>query len=772
MFDRLAAETGNAIQWHKVGSLRLASSPDRWSEIRRSMTQAKSFGVECDSALGRRGEGAVPVHHHRRRRRRGLHRRRRLCRSLRADPGLREGGARRRRHDRGRRHRHRHRHRRPPRDGGRHRPRHHRLRHPRQLRRPLGQARRRDGGRRDRRGRRRAPVFPHREDADAAREPHHAPRSRQQFLPQARHRQLRHRRLGGRHAAAAGAACRRSISAASCSTPTTTGWRCSRGLAAERLPVLNETGIQTVINGPIPVSADGEPIMGRAPELDNFYLACGFTAGIAASGGAGEALANWIVEGDPGMDLWQFDVRRFGAVQAQGRYLEERAIEAYGAYYKIHWPNEEQHSARPLRRSPLYDRLNAAGAVNGQKFGWERPNWFAAPGEDAHDRPSFEGKPNWFDAVAREVDAIRNRVALIDQTSFAKFEIAGDGRARRARPHRRQQDPETPGRRRLHPALQRQGRHRGRRHDRPLRARTASSSSPARASASATAPGSGRNCPTACTMRDVTGAFATINICGPRARDVLQAVTDSDVSNAALPVPRRARDRDRLHAARSPSASAMSASSATSSMSGRSSRSTSTTRSGKPAQQHGIANAGYRAIESCRLEKGYLYWSGDITPDTNPYEAGLGFAVRPRQARLHRQGGARRDQGRRARAEARRPSPSTASCRSTAASRSCSTATVVGSVTSAGFGHHLGKTIGFGYVPASARRPQGLRDRGLRQVLPGDQGPARLYDAKKERLKGMSPGRHRRYRRGPRRAARHPAVCRLARRRRSPGSAA
>ncbi len=142
-----------------------------------------------------------------------------------------------------------------------------------------------------------------------------------------------------------------------------------------------------------------------APELDNFYLACGFTAGIAASGGAGEALANWIVEGDPGMDLWQFDVRRFGAVQAQGRYLEERAIEAYGAYYQIHWPNEEQHSARPLRRSPLFERLNAAGAVNGQKFGWERPNWFALPGELAADVPSFEGKPSWFDAVKREADA-------------------------------------------------------------------------------------------------------------------------------------------------------------------------------------------------------------------------------------------------------------------------------------------------------------------------------------------------------------------------------
>ena len=95
--------------------------------------------------------------------------------------------------------------------------------------------------------------------------------------------------------------------------------------AAERLPVLNEIGIQTLINGPIPVSADGEPVMGLAPELENFFVACGFTAGIAASGGAGEAMAHWIVDGDPGMDLWPFDVRRFSKHQANRRYLAARS---------------------------------------------------------------------------------------------------------------------------------------------------------------------------------------------------------------------------------------------------------------------------------------------------------------------------------------------------------------------------------------------------------------------------------------------------------------
>src|SRR5690606_23871470 len=115
---------------------------------------------------------------------------------------------------------------------------------------------------------------------------------------------------------------------------------------SERLPVLNDVGIKTVINGPIPVSADGEPIMGCAPGFDNFFVACGFTAGIAASGGAGEAMANWIIHGDPGLDLWPFDVRRFGPLHARAAWLEERAVEAYAGYYKLHWPGEESQAGR------------------------------------------------------------------------------------------------------------------------------------------------------------------------------------------------------------------------------------------------------------------------------------------------------------------------------------------------------------------------------------------------------------------------------------------
>ena len=141
------------------------------------------------------------------------------------------------------------------------------------------------------------------------------------------------------------------------------------GPAAERLPILNELGIRTLINGPIPVSPDGEPIMGPVPGIENFFVACGFTAGIAASGGAGQALARWVVEGDPGMDLWSFDVRRFGAHHNSRRFLTERCVEAYGSYYALHFPHSEPETGRGGRRSPLHRVLSEQRAVFGSRFG-------------------------------------------------------------------------------------------------------------------------------------------------------------------------------------------------------------------------------------------------------------------------------------------------------------------------------------------------------------------------------------------------------------------
>ncbi len=241
--------------------------------------------------------------------------------------------------------------------------------------------------------------------------------------------------------------------------------------AAERLPVLNEVGIQTWINGAIPVSADGEPILGLAPELDNFYVACGFTAGIAASGGAGLAMAHWILDGDPGMDLWPFDVRRFAREQSNRRYLALRSSEAYGSYYSIHWPGEEMESARGARLSPLYRTLLERGAVYGSKAGWERPLWFDTGAVPASETPSFEEKPGWFEAVGLEHRAVRERVALIDQTSFSKFEIEGPGALAALERIAANRIDRPVGSLHLYPALQRGRRHRGRPHHHAARGR-------------------------------------------------------------------------------------------------------------------------------------------------------------------------------------------------------------------------------------------------------------------------------------------------------------
>ncbi|HRX37390.1 MAG TPA: FAD-dependent oxidoreductase [Aestuariivirga sp.] len=503
--------------------------------------------------------------------------------------------------------------------------------------------------------------------------------------------------------------------------------------AATRLPVLNEIGIQTIINGPIPVSADGEPIMGKAPGFENLYVSCGFTAGIAASGGAGLAMSNLILHGDAGMDLWPFDVRRFSAVQAQARYLEERAIEAYAAYYKIHWPAEEAHAARGLRRSPLHDRLIRAGAVMGSKMGWERPNWFAPEGVEPRDVPSFEGKPNWFGQVAEEHKAIRERAVVIDQTSFAKFEISGTGAEAAMQRIAANDLGGAPGKAVYTQLCNARG---GIEadvtviHDAPDHFYLVTGSGFGVRDSGWVA----KHLPPGIVIREVTNSFAVINLCGPKSRAILQAVTDDDVSNAAFPflaareigigcatalavrigyvgelgyelyIPQEmaAHVYDTLWAA------------------------------GEPL---GIANAGYRAIDGCRMEKGYLYWSGDISPDYNPYEAGLGFCVALDKGDFI---------GREALTKIKTDGVSRKLCSFTVdgfapfhgGEAILLNGVVVGSTSSVGFGHTLGKTIALGYLAVDVAGESDFEIEAFGQAHRATRGPRCLYDAKMERLRG------------------------------------
>ncbi|MGI9482142.1 MAG: GcvT family protein [Hyphomicrobiales bacterium] len=504
--------------------------------------------------------------------------------------------------------------------------------------------------------------------------------------------------------------------------------------ASDRLPVLNETGIQTVINGPIPVSADGEPIMGLAPELDNFYLACGFTAGIAASGGAGEAMAAWIMEGDPGMDLWPFDARRFGKTHANTRFLEERSVEAYSSYYKIHWPGDEADAARGVRRSPLYDTLRAAGAVYGSKAGWERPNWFAPKGVKPKDEPSFEEKPNWFEHVGEEVRAIRARVALVDQTFFSKFEITGPGALDALQYIAANDISGGPGRCVYTQLCNERGgieadltiMHMD---DERFYVVTGSGFSVRDGHWIAThLPRDG-----SVAMRDVTSGYAVINLCGPKAREVLQAVTGEDVSNEALPflsckeielgngyalaarigyvgelgwelhipVEHAAYIYDLLWQA---------------------------------GAAHGISNAGYRAIDSCRLEKGYAYWSAEIGPDYSPFEAGLGFCLA-----LEKGGFLGREALEKIASKPLARKLCTFSVDGFAPFHGGEAILhkghVIGLTTSAGYGHHLNCSIAFGYLPAEIAEEDEFEIEAFGKSYPAKRGPRSLYDAQMKRLK-------------------------------------
>jgi len=505
-------------------------------------------------------------------------------------------------------------------------------------------------------------------------------------------------------------------------------------LATERLPIFAELGVRSLINGPIPVSADGEPILGLAPELDNFYLACGFTAGIAGSGGAGRAVANWIVEGDPGMDLWSFDARRFGPQHATRAVLSARAVESYGRYYLIHYPAEEREAARGLRRSPLYEALKAKNAVFGARFGWERPNWFAPAGSEPRDRPSF-GRPNWFEQVGREHRAVRERVALIDQSSFSKFEIKGPGALAALQSIAASDLDRPPGTTIYTQLLNAKG---------GIEADVTLSRIGEQAFYLVTGSAFGvrdratveKHLPRdgSVSLTDVTNRYAVINLCGPRARAVLALVAEEDVANAAFPFSHCRRltlGGAQVRAVRIGYVGEL----------GWELHIPVDYAAGvyellwRAGEAEGIADVGYRAIDTLRMEKGYLYWSSDITPDYTPFEAGLGARLSFRKGDYL---------GRAALEKQKREGVKRRLCSFTLEAQVAFAGSeaihhggrVVGTTSSANYGHTVGKVIAFGYLPAELAGERDFEIEAYGERYPARRVDGPLYDPRNERLKG------------------------------------
>jgi glycine cleavage system T protein len=473
--------------------------------------------------------------------------------------------------------------------------------------------------------------------------------------------------------------------------------------AVERVPAMESAEVRKLYNGPEAFTPDGEFILGESA-VPGFWVAAGFCAhGLAGAGGMGWQVAEWIVNGEPSLDLWHMDSRRFGRQYTSRAYALARATEVYSTYYDIKYPNHERTAGRPLRLSPAYGRLAELGASFGEKSGWERANWFepnAALGDEGLRPRGWAGR-NWSPAIHAEAMATRERAGLFDETSFAKIEVSGPGSAA---------------------FLQRLC---GNDVDRPVGSVTYTQMLNRRAGiecdftvtrlaerrfriVTGTAFGNHdigwirRHLPDdgSVDVADVTSAYACLGLWGPRARDILQPLTTADISNAGLPYMRAAE----IAVGHIPCLAV---------------RVTYVGELGwelycpseygsalwdaiwESGSGHGMLAAGYRAIDALRVEKGYRVWGADITPEDTPDEAGLGFAVKPEKGVDFI--------GRDALLRARESAPGRRlACLALADPQAVTLGSepvrlggdVVGRVTSGGYGFAVERSLAYAYLPA------------------------------------------------------------------------
>ncbi|HXG27103.1 MAG TPA: FAD-dependent oxidoreductase [Candidatus Binatia bacterium] len=397
--------------------------------------------------------------------------------------------------------------------------------------------------------------------------------------------------------------------------------------AAKRIPVFGQVGIQLFFNGPESFTPDDRYVLGEAPGVRGYFVAAGFNSvGFASGGGAGRAVADWIVDGHAPMDLWEVDIRRFMPFQRNRRYLYERTTETLGLLYEMHWPFRQMTTSRGIRRSPLHDRLAALGACFGEVAGWERANWYAPPGVEPRYEYSY-GRQNWFPYAAEEHRAVRENVGLFDLTSFGKILVQGRDAARELNRVCAADIAVEPGRLVYTQWLNERG---GIESD-----VTVSRLDETRFMVITTGASAIRDLdhlartidPDAhVTVTDVTSAEAVISVMGPRSRELLSSVSDSDLSNAAFPFG-TVREIDLgmafVRAARVtyvgelgwelyvPTEFAVHVHETL-------------VRAGEAL---GLRHAGYHALDSLRIEKAYRHWGHDITDEDSPLQAGLGFTV-------------------------------------------------------------------------------------------------------------------------------------------------
>jgi 4-methylaminobutanoate oxidase (formaldehyde-forming) len=398
--------------------------------------------------------------------------------------------------------------------------------------------------------------------------------------------------------------------------------------AMRRLPALEKVGIRKFFNGPESFTPDVRYMLGEAPELERLFVAAGFNSiGIQSAGGAGKALAEWIVEGHPPMDLWDIDIRRLQPFQANRAYLSARVTESLGLLYAMHWPYRQYETARNLRLSPLHQRLADQGACFGEVAGWERANWFAPKGEAPAYRYSY-GRQNWFEHSAAEHRAVREKVAMFDMTSFGKFLVQGRDAESVLQRISANDVAVAPGRVVYTQWLNARG---GIEAD--LTITRISEIAFLVVTAGATARRDfawlNRHIPEEahCFATDISSGLVVLSLMGPHARALLSAISPDDFSNSGFPF----------------------ATSREIEISGALVRATRITYVGELGWElyiptefalgafdailaagapFGLKLAGLHAMDSLRIEKAYRHWGHDISDEDSPIEAGLMFAVK------------------------------------------------------------------------------------------------------------------------------------------------
>jgi glycine cleavage system aminomethyltransferase T/glycine/D-amino acid oxidase-like deaminating enzyme len=478
--------------------------------------------------------------------------------------------------------------------------------------------------------------------------------------------------------------------------------------SGRRVPAMEDVKVTRMINGPEGFTPDNEFCLGET-EVGGLFVAAGFCAhGLAGAGGVGRVMAEWISQGEPSLDLWHMDIRRFGAQYRSPSYTVKRIRETYETYYDIRYPNHERQAGRPLRVSPANAWHRDHGAAFGEKSGWERVNWYESNAGDGDEslRPRGWAGQHWSPAVGAEHAACRESAAIFDESSFSKMEIAGPGAATLLERLCDNRVSREVGRITYTQMLNSRG---GIECDFTVARLAEERFSIVTGTAFGNhdrewirrhLPGDG-----SVQVHDVTSAWACCGIWGPRAREILAPLTPQSLSNEDFPylsvreitvgdVPVRALRVTfvgelgwELYCPTEYGLTLWRA----------------LWESGEP---HGLVAGGYRAIDSLRLEKGYRVWGADITPDETPYEGGVGFCVK-----LNKEGGF---VGRDALVAARERGPRQRLCcltledpRSVALGNEPvrTEGEIAGRVTTGGYGYSAGSSIAYAYLPPDQSEP-------------------------------------------------------------------